>query len=182
MELATLTLLATFLLLTTLHADDYAAAPPKPKNVVEPTATLERLKTGNARYTEGEFDRAPFSEYREALAKGQNPHAAILSCADSQVAPELAFDEGRGDLFGVRLAENFVNPDGLASLHFANKMLGTPLIVVLGYKSCGAVGAAIGVVTREGTIPTAPGPSVRAVRSLRIFRPQSRVPASASRG
>jgi carbonic anhydrase len=45
----------------------------------------------------------------------QYPIAAILSCSDSRVAPELAFDQAPGDLFVVRVAGNFVNDDGLAS-------------------------------------------------------------------
>ena len=146
-------LLASTLLIATLHADDYDAAPPKPENVIDSAAALERLKSGNTRYTEGKTDRTPFADSREALSKGQNPYAAILSCADSRVAPELAFDEGRGDLFVVRLAGNFVTDDGLASLEFANKFLGTPLIVVLGHESCGAVAAAISVVTEDAKLP-----------------------------
>ena len=67
------------------------------------------------------------------------PIAAILSCADSRVSPELLFDQGPGDLFVVRLAGNFVNDDGLASLEYAVKILGVPLLMVLGHSNCGAV-------------------------------------------
>ncbi len=45
-------------------------------------------------------------------ATGQAPFASILGCADSRVAPELAFDQNPGDLFVVRVAGNFVTPDG----------------------------------------------------------------------
>jgi carbonic anhydrase len=145
-------LFAALLATATLHAAD-ESAPPKPDNVLDPSAALERLKAGNVRYAAGESDRKPFAASREALAAGQNPYAAILSCADSRVAPELAFDEGRGDLFVVRLAGNFVNPDGLASMEFAVAVLGTPLIVVLGHEGCGAVKAAIGVVTEDAKLP-----------------------------
>lgn len=134
-----------------LAADE--KAPPKPGNVLDPATALERLKAGNARYAEGKSDREPFSASREALAGGQNPYAAILSCADSRVAPELAFDEGRGDLFVVRLAGNFVTTDGLASMEFAVAVLGTPLIVVVGHDRCGAVNAAINVVTKDAELP-----------------------------
>jgi len=66
-----------------------------------------------------------------------------VSCADSRVAPELAFDQGPGDLFVVRVAGNFVNEDGLASLEYGSLVLGVPLIMVLGHSNCGAVNAAI---------------------------------------
>src|SRR3712207_6950858 len=48
---------------------------------------------------------------RVARAAVQYPFAAILSCADSRVSPELAFDQGPGELFVVRLAGNFVNDE-----------------------------------------------------------------------
>ena len=35
---------------------------------------------------------------------GQRPVAAVLSCADSRVAPELLFDQAPGELFVVRVA------------------------------------------------------------------------------
>ena len=73
--------------------------PPKPQNVLSPDAALEGLRRGNARYVEGVSLRHDFKHEREALTKGQNPYAAILSCADSRIAPEYAFDSGRGDLF-----------------------------------------------------------------------------------
>ena len=72
-------------------------APPKPQNVISPDASLERLLKGNARYVEGVSRRHDFKHEREALAGGQNPYAAILSCADSRIAPEYAFDSRRGD-------------------------------------------------------------------------------------
>ena len=83
----------------------------------------------------------------------QHPIAAILSCADSRVAPELAFDQGPGDLFVVRLAGNFVDDDGLASLEYAVKFLGVPLLMVLGHTNCGAVAAAVKVVTERAELP-----------------------------
>jgi carbonic anhydrase len=83
--------------------------PPKPQNLISPHAALERLMKGNDRYVEGVSKRHDFQHEREALTKGQNPFAGILGCADSRVAPEYAFDTGRGDLFVCRIAGNFAN-------------------------------------------------------------------------
>ncbi len=116
-----------------------AKTPPKPQNVVLPDASLQLLITGNKRYVEGDSRRHDFKREREALVGGQNPYAGILSCADSRIAPEYAFDSGRGDLFVCRVAGNFANDDTIASLEYAVAMLGTPLIMVLGHDSCGAV-------------------------------------------
>jgi carbonic anhydrase len=127
--------------------------PPKPQNVLTPQASLERLLKGNARYVEGVSARHDFKHEREALAGGQNPFAAILSCADSRIAPEYAFDSGRGDLFVCRVAGNFANEESVASLEYAVAELGTPLIMVLGHDSCGAVNAAIKSIKDGTTLP-----------------------------
>ena len=144
--------------------------PPKPQNVLTPAASLERLLKGNARYVEGVSLRHDFRHEREALAGGQNPYAAVLSCANSRIAPEYAFDSGRGDLFVCRVAGNFANNETVASMEYAVAVLGTPLIVVLGHDSCGAVGAAIKSLKDGTTLPghmpslvTGVAPAVNAV-------------------
>jgi carbonic anhydrase len=127
--------------------------PPKPQNVMTPAASLERLLKGNERYVEGVSLRHDFKHEREALAGGQNPFAAILSCADSRIAPEYAFDSGRGDLFVCRVAGNFANSESVASLEYAVAELGTPLILVLGHDACGAVNATIKSLKDGTTLP-----------------------------
>ena len=144
--------------------------PPKPQNVLPPDAALERLRQGNSRYVEGVSLRHDFKHEREALAGGQNPYAAILSCADSRIAPEYAFDSGRGDLFVCRVAGNFANTDTIASLEYAVAVLGVPLILVLGHDSCGAIDATIKSLKDDKPLPghmpslvDAIAPSVKAV-------------------
>ena len=127
--------------------------PPKPQNVMTPAASLERLLKGNERYVEGVSLRHDFKHEREALAGGQNPFAAILSCADLRIAPEYAFDSGRGDLFVCRVAGNFANSESVASLEYAVAELGTPLILVLGHDACGAVNATIKSLKDGTTLP-----------------------------
>src|SRR2546423_9610010 len=127
--------------------------PPKPQNVLSPDAALERLRQGNARYVGGLSQRHDFKHEREALAKGQNPYAAILSCADSRIAPEYAFDSSRGDLFVCRVAGNFAADETIASLEYAVAVLGTPLILVLGHDACGAVDATIKSLKDDKPLP-----------------------------
>jgi carbonic anhydrase len=124
-----------------------------PSNAIGADAALKRLMSGNARYAANQSQQKDFSAGRTARAQTQKPIAAILSCADSRVAPELAFDQGPGDLFVVRVAGNIVNNDGLASLEYAVKFLGTPLILVLGHTNCGAVDAAIKALQDNMTLP-----------------------------
>ena len=125
----------------------------KPQNMISPQEALDRLMAGNARYVANTPEVRDFSAGRAARAAGQYPVAAILSCADARVAPELVFDQNPGDLFVVRLAGNFVDDDGLASLEYGVKFLGAPLVMVLGHSSCGAVDAAIKVLSDNLELP-----------------------------
>jgi carbonic anhydrase len=151
------------------HAKE-TKTPPKPQNVLSPEASLKRLMEGNARYIDGVSRRHDFKHEREALVGGQNPYAAVLSCADSRIAPEYAFDSGRGDLFVCRVAGNFANDETVASMEYAVAVLGTPLILVLGHDSCGAVDATIKSLKDDKPLPghipslvAAIAPSVKAV-------------------
>jgi carbonic anhydrase len=108
------------------HADQPASLTPPP-NAIHPDEALKRLMQGNVRYAANMPKVKNFSAGRAARTKAQYPIAAILSCADSRVAPELAFDQGPGDVFVVRVAGNFVNDDGLASFEYAVRFLGVPL-------------------------------------------------------
>ena len=135
-----------------------AASPPKPgaappPNAIPPADALKRLLEGNARYVANAPNERDFSAGRAARAQAQYPFAAILSCADSRVAPELAFDEGPGELFVVRVAGNFVNPDLLASLEYGVQFLGVPFVFVLGHSKCGAVDASIKVLKSKAVLP-----------------------------
>jgi carbonic anhydrase len=118
-----------------------------------PDAALKLLVDGNARYVANQPQQRDFSAGRASRAIGQAPFAAILGCADSRVAPELAFDQGPGDLFIVRVAGNFVTNDGLGSLEFGAAVLGTKLIMVLGHHSCGAVNATVEALQKGNKLP-----------------------------
>lgn len=120
---------------------------------VAPEEALRLLVEGNARYVSGDIRHKDFSVGREALVQKQSPHTIVLGCADSRVPPELAFDQGRGDLFVVRVAGNSVDTGLLASIEYAVRFLGTRLVVVLGHSNCGAVDAAIKVVEDDAKLP-----------------------------
>ncbi len=120
---------------------------------VSPTEAASRLMAGNARYVAGTPRNNDYSVSRAERALGQTPFASVVSCADSRVAPELVFDQGPGDLFVIRVAGNFVNEDGLASLEFGSAVLGSQLILVLGHSGCGAIQATIDVVETGTELP-----------------------------
>lgn len=127
--------------------------PPKPENVMSPEDALQRLMEGNGRYINNSPQPATYEATRVALVKGQNPYACILGCSDSRVNPDLCFDAGRGDLFVARVAGNFVTPEILASLEYGTAVLQSPLIMVLGHNSCGAIKASIKAVKNDEDFP-----------------------------
>jgi carbonic anhydrase len=124
-----------------------------PPNAIAPAEALDRLMQGNARYAANEPLERDFSAGRAARAESQFPIAAILGCSDSRVVPDLLFDQSPGSLFVVRLAGNFLDDDGFASLEYAVHFLGAPLVMVLGHTNCGAVAAAVKVVKEHAELP-----------------------------
>jgi len=113
-------------------------------NKVTSQEALERLKKGNERFVADKLDgKLQGSSRREELTTGQHPFAIILSCADSRVVPELAFDSGLGQLFVIRVAGNVANTSTIASIEYAVAHLNVQLIVVMGHESCGAITAAV---------------------------------------
>src|SRR3984893_3988899 len=142
-----------------------AAARAQPARSADtPDAALARLVEGNARYVSGKMNERDFSAGRAARAQGQAPFAAVLGCADSRVAPELASAQPPGELFVVRVAGNFMTPDGLGSLEFGAAVLGTKAIMVLGHTSCGAVDATVAALQKGNALPGHIGDLVRAMK------------------
>lgn len=140
-----------------------AQTPPQ-SAAATPDAALGLLAEGNARYVANQPRQRDFSAGRASTALGQAPFAAILGCANSRVAPELAFDQNPGDLFVVRVAGNFVTPEGLGSLEFGAAVLGVKAIMVLGHTSCGAVKATVTALQKGNTLPGHIADLVRAMK------------------
>lgn len=107
---------------------------------------VRRLLEGNERFVLGQSKRTFATDRLSELAEGQAPFAVVLGCSDSRVPVETIFDQEPGDLFVVRIAGNYATPDVLGSIEFAVSILKTPLLLVLGHSTCGAVGAAINYV------------------------------------
>jgi len=110
---------------------------------------LQRLLEGNRRYVANRpaFDGSP--RRRIEVAQGQKPFAIVFGCVDSRVPPELIFDQGLGNLFVIRTAGQVLDQAVLGSLEFGVAELQVPLLVVLGHQRCGAVKAAIDVLSRQ---------------------------------
>jgi carbonic anhydrase len=142
-------------LITTIgavHAGSSTAMTSKGQAAITPDKAIEMLKQGNERFINGNAVKREMLAQVKQTSKGQFPFAAVVSCLDSRIPPEVVFDQGIGDLFVARVAGNFVNDDILGSLEFATKLAGAKLIVVMGHTECGAVkgacdGAQLGLLT-----------------------------------
>ena len=109
---------------------------------VEGTASgvWSRMLAGNRRFAEGKPEHPNRgAEAREALVDTHAPDAAVLSCSDARVSPDIIFDAGIGDLFTVRTAGQVIDDAVIASLEYAVDVLGVRLLVVLGHQNCGAI-------------------------------------------
>jgi carbonic anhydrase len=116
---------------------------------------LRELKAGNDHHVAKRYEHPHQTAARQReLADGQHPHATVLSCADSRVAPEIILDQGLGDLFDVRVAGNVASDAELASIEYAAEHLHTPVVVVMGHQKCGAVTAAAEGGTAAGHLPS----------------------------
>ncbi|AIZ13672.1 carbonic anhydrase [Bifidobacterium catenulatum] len=112
------------------------------QNDVEGTANgvWSRMLAGNRRFTEGKLEHPNRSvEARKAVIDTHEPDAAVLSCSDARVSPDIIFDAGIGDLFTVRTAGQIIDDAVIASLEYAVDVLDVRLLVVLGHQNCGAI-------------------------------------------
>lgn len=107
------------------------------------------LKEGNKRFVNDELANYDLSQTRRnELIEGQKPFAIVVTCSDSRVAPEHLFDQGLGNLFVIRVAGNILDKAEIGSIEYAVDHLGSPLVVILGHESCGAVTTAVAKVEK----------------------------------
>ncbi|MBI5865537.1 MAG: hypothetical protein HZB38_13725 [Planctomycetes bacterium] len=122
-----------------------AATPPAIAGggAITPDEAQQRLTDGNQRFSTGAATNPRCDEARraETAEKGQNPFATVLTCSDSRVCAERIFDQGVGDVFTIRVAGNVSDTDEIGTIEYGVGHLHTPLLVVMGHSSCGAVGA-----------------------------------------
>ena len=124
------------------------------QSILSPDEALKELMDGNRRFAAGNI--TAFAEdlqiLRDKTVEKQEPFAAVLSCADSRVPVEIAFDESIGHIFVTRVAGNMVTPEIIASLEYGAAVLGTKVILVMGHRNCGAVKATIQAAEVPGQI------------------------------
>lgn len=117
---------------------------PEENPILTPDAALQRLMDGNKRFASDTTTCPERNQMRRlATAAKQKPFAIILGCSDSRIPPEIAFDQGIGDIFVVRVAGNVVSAIELSSVEYSALVNQSNIILVLGHQSCGAVQAVL---------------------------------------
>jgi carbonic anhydrase len=143
-------------LATPLGIASWSRRPPgaAAQTTLSPDDALKQLMDGNARFAAGKLTSFPedLKLLKQRTAGKQEPFAAVLSCADSRVPVELAFDQTIGHVFVTRVAGNIVTPEIIGSLEYGVAVLGTRVLMVLGHGACGAVTATIAAKEVPGQI------------------------------
>lgn len=115
-----------------------------PPKAVDPEKALGWLKNGNLRFVSGKLRKDGQSPKDiQRLSRGQKPHSILISCSDSQVPPEVIFDQKLGEIYVLRSAGPSLDVNTIGAVEYATQALGTRLIVVMGHSSCGTLKAAL---------------------------------------
>ena len=107
---------------------------------------LERLKDGIRRFRRDVYPEQA-EHYKRVMSEPQNPHALIITCADSRLHPDTLTQAAPGDVFVTRNIGNMVPAYGemlggvSAVIEFAVSSLGVKHIVICGHSDCGAMKA-----------------------------------------
>lgn len=103
-------------------------------------AELKKLLLGNKNFVNGTPTASNMClKTLQKFAFHQEPYAAVLSCSDSRVVPEIIFDCGIGELFVIRVAGITAGPNVIESVEYAVKKLNVPLLILLGHDDCGVM-------------------------------------------
>ena len=122
---------------------------------LSPSDSWAELAMGNDRFVSGDLKPRADACRRTCTKDTQKPYAIVLSCSDSRVPPEIAYDQRIGDLFVVRVAGNVASDEAIGSIEYAIDHLKTPkIIVVLGHERCGAVEAALSLKPAHDLVPS----------------------------
>jgi carbonic anhydrase len=105
---------------------------------------LERLKDGIRRFRRDVYPEQA-EHYLKVMSEPQNPHALIITCADSRIHPDALTQATPGDIFVTRNIGNMVPAYGemlggvSAVIEYAVMALKVQHVVVCGHSDCGAM-------------------------------------------
>lgn len=134
-------------------------APP----LIAPVSESEQLKgiVANLLQDNDTFAKSRNESYFKPLAAGQAPRATVVTCSDSRVHTHALDKTPDGDLFMVRnIGNQMATAEG--SVEYGVHHLHTPLLIIVGHSSCGAIKAASGNYAKESR------PIKRELNSIKI--------------
>lgn len=134
--------------------------------------SLDTLLAGNERFRTGNGTMFHYTahELSKLADDQQSPIAAILTCSDSRVAPEVVFDQPLGSVFAARTPGN-VSADSVKwMIDIAVENLNVPLFLVVGHTGCLAVTQVV-----QGNL-LGPGGHLRHQISAALIRAKSENP------
>lgn len=102
--------------------------------------SLKVLLEGNERFRAGTGATYRYEpHHRKALVEGAQPIAAVVTCVDSRVVPEVFFDQPLGSIFVSRVPANVASDSAKWMIDIAVGEFSVPLVIVLGHTGCVAV-------------------------------------------
>lgn len=134
-------------------------------------AALQALMAGNERFAKFRPVHSHYdAEKLVEIARVQHPIAAVISCADSRVTPEIIFDQPLGSIFCARVPGNVAADSALWMVDIAVSEFKVPLVLVVGHTGCLAVSQVV-----HGTDSTV-GSSLKSMISQAVFRARVQEP------
>lgn len=127
------------------------------QNDLTPERVLQIFKDGNERFFTGQRLTRDLGRQVVATSSGQFPMAVVLGCIDSRAPVEMVLDLGLGDIFSARIAGNIARDKVLGSMEYACAVAGAKLVLVMGHTSCGAVNAAVDLLSSNQKASEATG-------------------------
>ena len=129
---------AVILLTATFIAAPAFANESRHGDAAEAQAFIKEMQEQNAAYI-----KSSKPVFFQKLAKGQQPRATVVTCADSRVHTDMLDKTPEGDLFMVRnIGNQLATAEG--SVEYGVNHLASSLLLFIGHSSCGAIKAASG--------------------------------------
>lgn len=96
---------------------------------------LSLLKDGNQRY----INRSLLHKDSWDKPPSLRPSAVVVSCSDSELVPEIVFDQKPGQLITLQLPAEILDSHAITQIEYAIKKLEVKLVLILGHDSCEAI-------------------------------------------
>lgn len=106
------------------------------------TTLINKLEFNNEYANE-----ATLSRTYDSIIDGQAPDITLVTCSDSRVL-ERSIDDQIGKIFTIKNIGNRVQPN-MGSIQYGVAYLNTPVLLILGHTSCGAIHASMKGISSE---------------------------------